>query len=150
MSQPSIQAYSLVLPQYWVNGTETEVVDDLVEHTSIEFFIVDVQEKIIHIVAIENVAVAAPGNLWCWIELSPVPSTVSNAYWGAIGGGGGAIAPTAPLIIVGTGVDGTTHAEKIAWNMHSTYARIVVQTPVAAGAPGDNWRVQIAFEGKTV
>src|SRR4030043_974676 len=115
MNLPAVQVPTPILPQYWVTSGENELIADIVEHTSIEFFIVELQEKIIHIVAIENVVIGAPGNLQVWIELSPVPSTVSTAYWGAIGGGGGLLAPVAPLIIVPAGVDGTTHTEKIAW-----------------------------------
>lgn len=148
MGHPIIQTHDLILPAYHRLDTDAELVANLVEHTSREFNIADLQEKIIHIVAIESVAVAAPGNLWVWIELSPVPSTVSTAYWAAIGGGGGTLAPTAPLVIVGAGVDGTTHTEMMAWNIPSQYARVVVQTPVAAGIPNDHWHVQVIFEGK--
>lgn len=158
MSVAIIQAPSLILPQYYVAGTEHEDILDLVCHISREFYIADIQEKKVSIVAIENVAVAAPGNLWWWIELSPVLSTTSVAYWVAIGGGGNVnpatllpyIAPMAPNIIVGTGVLGTPHTDMIAWTMHSAYARVVVQCPVNAGlANPDYWQVQVIVSGKT-
>lgn len=148
MGIPIIQAPSIILPQYHPNNNEHEDIRDLVEHTSTEVYIADLYEKIIHIIAIENVAVVAPGPLWVWVELSPVPSTTSAAYWAAIGGGGGAIVPTAPLIIVGVGVTGTTHTEFLAWNIHSHYCRVVVQTPVNGGLPGDFWQVQVVISGK--
>lgn len=153
----SIQAPSLILPTYHPLGTEHEDIDDLICHISQEAYIADVHEKKAHIIAIENVAVGAPGNLWWWVELSPVPSTVSVAYWSAIGGGGGInpvtllpyIVPVVPNIIVGAGVAGTPHTDMIAWNIHSAYCRIVVQTPVNPGLPGDFWQVQVILSGKT-
>jgi len=154
----AIQFPSLVLPQAWTLGTEAEVVADLVEHTSIEFPTEYIHDKIVTIVASEVVALGVPGNLWVWVELSPyptlnstywpVPLPVTGSYWSAIGGGGGAIAPIAPLIIIGTGVNGTIHTEMLAWNMHSTFARIVVQTPVAAALPLAFWGIQCIFSGK--
>ncbi len=143
-----IQVPSLILPQYWVAGTEHEDIDDLVTHVSREFYIADIHEKKVHIIAIETVAVGPPGNLEWWVELSPVPSTVSNAYWAAIGGGGGFVPPVFPNILVATGVDGTAQNDMIAWLMHSAYARVVVQTPINAGLPNDFWQVQVIIEGK--
>ena len=148
MSIAVIQQISLVLPQGWVTGLETEDMNDLVVHVSREFYCADIQEKHAQIVAIENIAAGAPGNLWFWVELSPVLSTTSTAYWAAIGGGGGALAPVAPTIIVPAVVDGTTHTEVIAWNMHSANARIVVQMPVAATPLTAFWQVQVIFSGK--
>lgn len=149
MSIPVIQVPSLVLPQYWVTGAEHEDIADLVTHISREFYIADVHEKEAQIVAIENVVAGVPGNLWWWVELSPVPTTISGAYWAAIGGGGGALAPVAPNIIVATGVNATTHPDLIPWVMHSNYARLVVQTPVAAALPNAFWQVQVIISGKT-
>jgi hypothetical protein len=149
MGIPIVQAASLILPAYWTAGTEHEDIADLVVHVSREFYIADIHEKQVQIVAIENVAAGIPGTLWCWVELSPVPTSVSGAYWAAIGGGGGALAPVVPLTIVGTGVNATTHTEMIAWNIHSPFARIVVQTPIAAALPNAYWQVQVIVSGKT-
>lgn len=150
MSIPVIQTPSIILPTWHPNNNEHEDILDLLEHTSSEVFIADIHEKIVHIVAVENIAVGALGNLQVWVELSPVPSTTSAAYWAAIGGGGGAIAPVAPLVIVATNVLGTTHGEFMAWVAHSHYCRVVVQCPVNAGlANPDYWQVQIVLSGKT-
>ena len=157
MSIAQIQKYSLVLPQYHPLSTEHEDIADLLCHVSIEFYIADIEEKTVEIIAIENVAAGVPGNLWCWVELSPVPSTISGAYWAAIGGGGNVdpatllpyVVPIAPLIEPGTGVDGTPHGIIIPWAIHSEYARVVIQTPVAAALPGAYWQVQVIISGKT-
>lgn len=150
----SIQVPSIILPAIGIGvdgaflGTESEAVADLLEHTSMEFNVEQFQEKEIHIVATEAVAMGIPGNLWCWVELSPYPTTTSAAYWAAIGGGGGALAPTAPVIVVGTGVPLVPHTLIIPWVAHSKYARLVVQTPVAAALPFAFWGVQAMFCGK--
>lgn len=149
MSIPVIQVPSLILPAAWTAGTEHEDIDDLLEHTSQEFYVADIGEKLVNIVAIENIVAGLPGNLWCWIELSPVPTQVSAAYWAAIGGGGGPVPPVAPFIIVGTGVLGASQTMMLPWAIHSAFARVVLQTPVAAGLPGAFWQVQVAFSGKT-
>lgn len=157
-----IQAPSLILPRVWVTGLETELILDLVEHTSIEFPVEFLQEKAVHILAVEagpaGPPVGVPGNLQIWVELSPLPSANSAywaaplptaiAYWAAIGGGGGAIIPTAPLVLVGTGA-ATMHTAMLNWNIHSGWARVVVQTPVAAALPMAFWAVQILFSGKS-
>ena len=157
MGIPIIQSHGLILPQYHPLGTEHEDIADLLCHVSSEFYCADTHEKTVEILAIENVAALVPGNLWCWIELSPVDSTVSFAYWAAIGGGGGVnpatllpyIAPMVPLIEVATGVDATPHNIILPWAIHSNYARVVVQTPVAAALPGAFWQVQVIISGKT-
>lgn len=149
MGVPIIQAHSLVLPQFYTLDTDTEAIDDLVVHVSREFYIADIHEKKAHIVVVENVVAGVPGNLWFWIELSPVPSTVSAAYWAAIGGGGGAVIPVAPMILIGTGVDGASQTAFAAWVVHSEYARVIIQTPVAAALPGAFWQVQVIISGKT-
>ena len=152
-----IQVPSIILPTFSPLGTETEIVADLVEHTSIEFPVDYLQEKEIHIIATEVVVFGVPGNLQCWVELSPIPS-VNNlmwpfplpagaAYWAAIGGGGGAMAPVAPLIEVATGVTTTVHSILIPWAIHSPWARLVVQTPVAATPATALWIVQVLFSG---
>lgn len=152
---PIIQTPSIVLPQVWTLGTETETIDDLVAHTSIDIPVKYLQEKIIHIMAVEIVVAGVPGNLWCWIELSPVASAISNAYWAAIGGGGGAVAPVAPVIEVALGIAGapptfvsTVHTILLPWAIHSPYARVVIQTPVAAALPAAFWVVQCIISAK--
>lgn len=212
---PTIQVPSIVLPQVWVTGTETESINDLVTHPSIDIPIEYLQEKQIHIIATEvaraigaivgvfivgepivgipsgatgivsaqganwieviNIAgifgagdtiagalsgatingalvFAAPGNLECWVELSPYPSTMTTAYWAAIGGGGGALAPVAPLVEV-SGLGGSAgilmHPILLPWAIHSPYARVVVQTPVAAALPNAYWLVQALISAKT-
>lgn len=143
-----IQIPSIILPSVWTLGTETELMNNIVEHTSIEFGVSSLQEKQINMFAQEVVAAGVPGNLWWWIELSPVLSTNSGSYWTAIGGGGGALAPLSPNIIVAGGVDGRIHTELMAWTIHSAYARIVVQVPVAATPLTDHWAVQVQVSGK--
>ena len=152
-----IQGPWVILPRVVILGTETETVADLVEHTSIEFPVEYLQEKEIHILATEVVMFGVPGNLQCWVELSPVPTAnnlmwpaplpVLGQYWAAIGGGGGAIAPTAPLVEVATGVMGTTHSILIPWAIHSAWARLVIQTPVSANVATAFWIVQAIFSG---
>ena len=161
------QAQSIILPdvsaQPYILQTETETIDDLVEHTSIEFPTEYLQEKEVHIYAQEvALAAVAPGNLWCWIELSPIPSAnstyypwpnpTSTVYWAAIGGGGGAIVPTVPHIEVSglAGAAGTLgHTIILPWAIHSPWARLVMQTPVAAGLPNAFWVIQAMFSSKT-
>jgi len=127
-------------------GNETEVIADNSEHASIDIPTEYLQEKIIHIIATEIVVAGTPGNLWCWVELSPVDSDTSTAYWAAIGGGGGALAPTSPVIEVGTGTNGTIHTLIIPWTSHSAYARLIVQTPSPSATA--YWAVQAIFSGK--
>ena len=142
----TIQFPSIILPIIAPLGTESEAILDALEHTSLEFDVTYLQEKNIQIVATE-VGFGAPGPLNAWIELSPVLSTTSTWYWAAIGGGGGLIAPTAPVVIVGTGVAATLiHAFMLPWTIHSVYARLVVQTPIPAAAAA--WAVQAVFVGK--
>ncbi|MBA7636427.1 hypothetical protein ES703_44045 [subsurface metagenome] len=149
------QIPSIILPQVWENGTETELIDDLVTHPSVDIFSEYLEEKQVHIIAIEVNIFGVPGNLQCWIELSPVPSSTSTAFFAAIGGGGGALAPVAPLIEVATGVPGapptfasTVHTILLPWIIHSPYARLVVQTPVAAALPTAFWSVQALVSAK--
>lgn len=148
MAQLIVQIPSIILPTVWSVGNEVEAIADLVEHTSIEFSVEYLQEKMIGLMIMEVVGVGAPGNLQAWVELSPYPSTVSPIYWGAIGGGGGVLPPAAPIVVVGTGVNGTVHTVLIPWNIHSAYARLVVQTPANPGLPNDFWMVQALFSGK--
>ena len=152
-----IQTLAIILPTLAPLGTETETINDLVEHTSIEFPVEYLQEKEIHIIATEVVVVGVPGNIQCWVELSPIPSVnnlmwpaplpANAAYWAAIGGGGGAIAPVAPLVEVATGVTATVHSILIPWAIHSAWARLVIQTPVSATPATAFWIVQAIFSG---
>ena len=151
-----IQVPWIILPTFVVLGTEVETINDLVEHTSLEFQVEYLQEKMVHIIATEVVVAGVPGNLNCWIELSPLPS-VNNlmwpaplpfnpAAWGAIGGGGGIfLPPTAPVLEVGTGVNAVIHPILIPWEIHSAWARLVVQTPVSATPLTAYWILQAAF-----
>ena len=148
---PTIQKFSLILPQWQLHfaGTETEAIDDLVIHYSQDIPTAFLGQKRATILATEVVAAGIPGTINFWVELSPVPSTVSTAYFAAIGGGGGALAPVAPLTFPGIGVHLTPHTEFIAWTVWSEYARVCVQTPIAAGLPNAQWAVQVIFEGGT-
>lgn len=141
-----IQVPSIILPTAWTLGTETETIDDTDEHTSIDIPVEYLQEKIIYITATEVIAAGVPGPLWCWVELSPYASAASTAYWAAIGGGGGAIAPLAPTIEVATGVNGTVHSLILPWTAHSPWARVVIRTPVAVATAV--WAVQCLIGGK--
>ena len=155
---PVVQIPWWILPQGVVLGTEVETINDLVEHSSIEFPVAYLQEKQIHIVATEVVVAGVPGNLQCWIELSPWPSAnnlmwpaplpATGAYWAAIGGGGGALPALAPLIEVATGVHATVHSILIPWVQHSAWARLVIQTPVSATPLTALWLVQAIFSAK--
>lgn len=154
-----IQVPAIILPISAPLGLETETINNLVEHTSIEFPVEYLQEKQIHIVATEVLlAPGIPGNLWCWVELSPWPSAnnlmwpaplpATAAYWAAIGGGGGALVPTAPVIVVAAGVTATVHSILIPWAIHSAWARLVLQMPVSAMPLTAFWLVQAIFSAK--
>lgn len=165
MAQTIIQVPSIILPQIWVTGNETELIDDLVTHPSIDIPVEYLQEKTVEITATEIVIAGVPGNLLCWIELSPVPFATSDAYYSAIGGGGGPldpatglpyIAPVAPLTEVALGIVGapptfasTVHSITLPWAIHSVFARLVIQTPVAAALPNAFWAVQAVITAKT-
>jgi len=151
-----IQVPWIILPTMVFLGTEVETINDLVEHTSREFPVEYLQEKMVHIIATEVVVVpGVPGNLNCWIELSPVPSAnnlmwpaplpFNPASWGAIGGGGGALVPTAPVVEVAAGVNATVHNILIPWAIHSAWARLVIQTPVSATPLTAYWILQALF-----
>ncbi|MDD5220948.1 MAG: hypothetical protein PHV11_10300 [Candidatus Bipolaricaulis sp.] len=152
-----IQAPSVILPTLAPLSTETETVDDLVVHTSLEFPVEYLQEKEIHIIATEVVVAGVPGALNCWVELSPIPSAnnlmwpfplpAAATYWAAIGGGGGAMVPVAPLVEAATGVTATVHSILIPWAIHSAWARLVIQTPVSATPATAFWIVQAVFSG---
>ena len=144
----TIQIPSIILPQVWSIGTERETIGDLVTHVSIDIPVEYLQDKMVQVMALEFVTVGAPGNLQAWIEVSPVPSSTSTLYWAAIGGGGGLLPPVVPTVIVGVGMI-MVHSFFMAWDVHSPYARLVVQTPVNAGlATGDLWLVQAVLSGK--
>ena len=143
-----VQIPSIILPRLAPSSAEVETINDLLEHTSIEIDVQYFQEKQIHIVVTEVITAGVPGNLQCWIELSPFPSTVYAGYWAAIGGGGGALDPTAPLVEVATGVTGTVHSILIPWTAHSAWARLIIQTPVSATPLTAFWILQAIFSGK--
>jgi len=151
---PPIQVPSLTLPFPYTTTTDVELIDDLLVHNSVDIPVEQMKEKTVIIWATEVVlGVAVPGNLTCWVELSPFASSVSTAFWTAIGGGGGAsyplipaFAPIAPAIAVATGVNGVVHPPiMLRWLNHSPYARIRIQTPVAVGLPLAYWAVQVWF-----
>ena len=157
------QVPTLILPTTWADGTgtlaSTETVADAVTHISIDLHTQYFQEKLVQIYALEVVGAAvAPGPLWAWIELSPYPRAhdsniwpyplpTSAATWGAIGGGGGALPPTAPTIEVGTAVNLTGHNILLPWTIDSNWARLVVQTPAIIATAW--WVMQVYFSGKT-
>jgi len=151
----TLQVPSIILPTIAVLGTEVETINDLVEHISIEFQVDYLQEKMVNIIATEVVVAGVPGNLQCWIELSPLPSVnslmwpaplpVNPAAFGAIGGGGGFLDPIVPVVEVGTGVNAVIHPILVPWEIHSAWARLVVQTPVSATPLTAYWIVQAAF-----
>lgn len=152
-----IQVPWIILPTTVVLGTETETINNLLEHTSREFPVDHLQEKMVHIIATEVVVAGVPGTLNCWIELSPVPSAnnlmwpaplpFNPATWAAIGGGGGILPPTTPLLEVATGINATVHTILIPWAIHSAWARLVMQTPVSATPLTAFWMVQAIFSG---
>lgn len=163
-----LQIPSIILPdvstQVTILGTERETIDDLLEHTSMEFSVEYLQEKEVHVVATEVALApaAVPGNLWCWVELSPYPSAnnaywpepypTSTAYWAAIGGGGGALVPIAPHIEV-SGLAGAAgvliHTIILPWEIHSPWARLILQTPIAPALPAAYWVCQVMVSAKS-
>lgn len=143
------QIPSLILPTVAPLPTSVETVADLITHVSLELDVDHLRSKIVQIIAIEVVVAGVPGNLHCWIELSPYLTTTSATFWAAIGGGGGVLPPVLPVIEGATGVPGRVHSIILPWTIHSTYARLVVQTPVAAGLPGNFWRLQAVFGGRS-
>ena len=144
------QVSSIILPDLTgrieILGTEVETVADALEHTSMEFPVAYLEHKTIHILATEVVAAGVPGVLNCWVELSPVLTTLLGAYWGAIGGGGGAMPALSPVVEVGVGVNGRVHNILIPWTMNSPFARLVIQTPVPVATAF--WLVQALVYGE--
>lgn len=144
----------LILPNVWRTGAETEIITDALVHTSNEFPADFLTVKTVSILAAEVVAAGIPPILHFWVELSPYPSAqqhlyalpgASTVYWAAIGGGGGALAPTAPMVMNGAGVNGRLHTEYMSWTSHAPWARVRVQAQaVVAGA---FWSVQILATG---
>ena len=154
----TLQVPAIILPTVWTTGIETEDIDDLLEHTSIEFPVEYLREKTIQIMAMEFIVAGVPGVLNCWVEVSPYPTAnsaywpapnpISAVYWAAIGGGGGLLPPTVPVLEVATGVPLTVHPIIISWNTYHPWARLVIQTPVAAALPAAYWIVQAMVEGQ--
>ena len=155
-----IQVPSIILPALGslpgglYAGTELQAVADLNTHVSHEidtgnaFGLSFMETSTVFISAIEVVGAGVPGTLWCWIELSPYLSTTSAAYWAAIGGGGGVLPPVSPVTIAGAGTNGLIHTVMLPWSTHAPFARLVVQTPVAAGLPNAYWGVQAMWAAK--
>jgi len=148
-----LQTPSIILPNVpIITGAETETVNNLVAHYSLEMDLSGsfafLRDKTVHITATEIVIVGVPGPLQAWIEVSPYLSTTTPAYWAAIGGGGGFLPPTAPLVEAPTGVSLTVHTMMLAWQIHSPFARLVVQTPVSATPLTAFWVIQAIISGK--
>jgi len=169
-----IQTPSLVLPTSYAAGTgtlaSTETVADLVTHTSVEFSVDTLQEKTAYIMATEvAVAAVSAGNLWCWVEVSPYPTANNNlwawplprsaSFWSALAGGGGGVSwatlgllpPVAPHVEV-TGLAAAAgtlvHAITLSWEVDQPWARVVIQTPVAAALPAAFWVCQVLVSAK--
>ena len=152
-----IQVPSIILPQVWEVDTEVETVNDLVTHPSVDIPTEYLQEKIVHITAIESITAGVPGNLLCWIEVSPVAFATSDVYYTAIGGGGGPIdpatllpyiPPVAPTTEAALGVNLTVHSIILPWTIHSPFARLIVQTPVSATPATAFWSIQAIVSAK--
>jgi hypothetical protein len=164
-----VQTPSLILPTSYAAGTgtlaSTETIADALEHTSIEVNVTHLQEKSIHVMATEIALAPAaiPDPLIIWVEVSPYPTAnaliwpsplpTSANFWAAIGGGGGALPPVAPLPVV-TGLGGAAgvlaHGVILPWNITHPWCRVVVQTPAPlAGPPNAYWIVQVILSGKT-
>lgn len=142
----AVQAPVVILPTVAPVGTETEAVANALTHVSLEFPVAHLVDKIIYIRATEVVAAVAPGVLNVWVELSPHLTATLAGYWAAIGGGGGALAPLAPVVEVAGGVNGRVHTIIIPWTAYSRFARLVVQTPVIVA--GESWTIQALFSGR--
>ncbi len=140
MSDITIQIPSIILPQVWTLGTETENLSDLVVHRSIEFPTRYLQEKTVQVYAVEIIIFLAAGNLQLWVEVSPYPSTVSALYWTRVGG---------ITTLVPTNINLTAHTALLLWTAHSEYARLVAQMPVAAAPATAYWTIQAMIEAKS-
>lgn len=148
-----LQTPSIILPNVpIITGAETETVNNLLPHYSLEMDLSGsfafLHDKTVHIVATEIVVFGVPGALQAWIEVSPYPSTTTPTYWAAIGGGGGALPPVAPTVEAALGVNLTVHTMMLAWQIHSPFARLVIQTPVAAAPLTAFWVIQAIISGK--
>lgn len=148
-----IQVPSLVLPYPYTNTSSMEIVADTVPHNSVDIPVEPLGEKTAIIWATEVVALGVPGPLWCWVELSPFPSSVTTAFFAAIGGGGGpsypgvpAMVPVTPTIEVATGTNDVVHTIMLRWLNHSPWARIRVGTPGMVATA--TWAVQVWVMGK--
>lgn len=145
-----------VTPGITLASTEAILATDAAEHTSEEVFIPHYGRKTIHVLATEVVPVAGGQPLNIWVELSiyptansnewPAPSPISALYWAAIGGGGGPLAPIAPLIIPALGINLQQHTLVFDFEMHSPFARVIAQTPVAHAT--SSWLVQVFMTAK--
>ncbi len=141
----TIQIPALVLPDVSLalafTGAETETVADLLIHTGYEFSCEHLQNKEVTILATEFLPVGGvPGNLFYWIEQGPYPGALGAPYWSILGG-------VVPPPILAAGVHLRQHVVKIPWTAHSSYARVRVQTPIAAFLPAAFWLIQAGFSG---
>ena len=139
MADITLQVPSIILPQAWTIGIETENLNNLVVHYSIEFPVRYLQEKTIQVYAVEIIVFGAAGNLQLWVEVSPYPSTLSALYWAQLGG---------ITTLVPTNVNLTAHRAVLPWTAHSEYARLAAQMPVAAAPATAFWTIQAIFEAK--
>ncbi len=140
MSDITVQVPSIILPQVWTIGTETENLNDLVVHRSIEFPTRYLQEKTVQVYAVEIIVFGAAGNLQLWVEVSPYLTTTSALYWTRVGG---------ITTLVPTNVNLTAHTTPLLWTAHSEYARLAAQMPVAAAPATAFWTVQAIIEAKS-
>lgn len=134
----------VILPTSAPNGTETELIDDAVEHVSLELVAIDgtsivrnLVDKTAFVFAQELVVAGAPGNLQVWVEVSPYPSIISASYWAVLG---------VPVTIVGTGVNNTIHTVAIPFAAYAPYIRVVAQTAIPSLTAA--WACQIMFAGQ--
>lgn len=140
----NIQVPSIILPAWAPLGTEVELINDAVEHVSLEPVAVDgssivnhLREKTVFVYAQEIVGFGMPANLLVWVEISPYPTPITGAFWAPLG---------LPVTIVGTGVNLAVQNVAIPWNAYSPYIRVHAQTvvPVATAV----WAVQVIFAGQ--
>jgi len=106
-------------------GAGTETIADTAQHASQALPVWPLQEKQASVIAI---MAGAPGPLNCWVEIS---SSGLPGTW---------VLPGAIATLVASG------GLPLAWTVHSSYARVVMQAPAwAAGS----WTVVVTFEAKT-
>jgi len=72
-----IQVPWIILPRIIILGTEVETINDLVEHTSIEFPVEYLQEKEVHILATEVIVAGVPVTLIAGSSFHPYPQPIT-------------------------------------------------------------------------